>query len=395
MPWKVNDLMASRTEFVMLAQQEGANIRQLCSNFGISRKTGYKWLRRFEGDGQAGLADQSRRPKHSPDLTSADVEAKILRVRQEHPAWGGRKIRAFLLNQGHREIPVPSTITEILRRQGLLDAQECEKHRAFQRFEHAAPNDLWQMDFKGHVPLEVGGRCHPLTVLDDHSRFAIVLKACGNERSETVQGELTTSFRNYGLPRRMLMDNGPPWGDTRENGYTKLTVWLLRLCIDVTHGRPFHPQTQGKDERFHRTLKAEVLAGRSLRDLPESDRRFAEWRDVYNMQRPHEALGLEVPVRRYQVSPRVFPEKLPAIEYGPGDEVRKVQDDGCFTYDGQECWISTAFHGYPIALRPRADRDGVMDVWFCQHYVGDLDLRERIEGRRTVHRRNAEGPPPG
>lgn len=298
-------------------------------------------------------------------------------MRAKHSAWGGRKIKANLNAGGREQLPSPSTITAILKRHGMIDPAEGATHRPWQRFEHEAPNELWQMDFKGHFAIS-NGRCHPLTVLDDHSRFALGLEACGDETGETVKERLTTIFRRYGLPERILADNGGPWGDGGKQRYTALSVWLLRLDIGVSHGRPYHPQTQGKDERFHRTLKAEVLKDRNFTDLFGCQRAFDPWRDVYNLERPHEALGFATPASRYQISPRPFPEVLPAIEYGPGDLVRKAQDKGHIFFKGKTFVIGKAFRGFPMALRPTL-KDHVWDVFFCHHKVAAIDLTKPNE----------------
>lgn len=379
MPWEEVSVMSQRREFVTLAQSEETNIRELCRRFGISPTTGYKWLGRFRGGGAAGLAELARRPHRSPRRTAPEMERSVLQVRDAHPAWGGRKLWAWLSARGHQSVPSPSTITAILRRHGRIDPTLSVKHTPWQRFEHAAPNQLWQMDFKGHFAVGEG-RCHPLTVLDDHSRFALGLAACGDERGQTVQGQLTSIFRCYGLPQRMVMDNGSPWGHDGEHPYTPLTVWLLRLGIAVSHGRPYHPQTQGKDERFHRTLKAEVLQGSSFRDLDQCQRVFDRWRGVYNFERPHQALDLAVPCSRYRVSHRPFPEQLPPLEYGPEDRVRKVQAQGIISVKGREYKVGKAFRGLPLALRPTA-ADGVWDIFFLTHNIAQIDLREPGETR--------------
>jgi transposase InsO family protein len=302
------------------------------------------------------------------------LEQRVLAVRGEHSAWGGRKIRHWLLRAGHGRVPSASTITEILRRHGMLDEGESSKHRAFRRFEAAQPNELWQMDFKGHFGLQ-RGRCHALTVLDDHSRFAIGLEACTNERGSTVKQRLSVIFGCYGLPRTMLMDNGSPWG-SGEYDYTPLTVWLLRLGIRVIHGRPYHPQTQGKDERFHRTLEAEVLRGRQFRDTGHCQQAFRKWLPVYNYERPHEALQMGVPGDRYRPSRRSFPRRLPPVEYGPDDHVRRVQHGGEISFRGRLYKVPKAFRGEAIALRPTAT-DGLFQLYFCQRRFGELDLRRR------------------
>ena len=373
MPWKEVSAMSLREEFVALAGADGANVRALCRRFQISAPTGYKWLSRFRDAGRTGLADASRRPRSSPSKTAAAVEQAVLALRQQHPAWGARKLRAWLLDHGQRDLPAPSTIQAMLTRAGLIRAADSAKHRAFQRFEHAAPNDLWQMDFKGHFALTSGARCHPLTVLDDHSRYAVRLAACSNEQHATVQGQLINTFRRYGLPQRMLMDNGSPWSGGRDEPYTSLTVWLLRLGIGVTHGRPYHPQTQGKDERFHRTLKAEVLQWEAFATTAACQRRFDVWRDVYNLERPHEALAMKTPITRFRPSERRYPERLPAIEYGPDDVVRKVTVNGQLSFRGHEIKVGKAFRGERLALRPTTE-DGVWDVHYCQQPLGQLNL---------------------
>jgi transposase InsO family protein len=374
MPWRELSIMDQREEFVRLASASGANRSELCRRFGISRGKGYKWLERYAAEGRDGLTDRSRRPLNSPGRSSEAVEAEVLRIRaRSKNAWGGRKIAKVMADNGELVVPAPSTITEILRRHGKLTQRESEHPGPYQRFERAAPNELWQMDFKGHFPM-TQGRCHPLTVLDDHSRYALGLEACADERDATVRGRLVPLFRRYGLPFEMLMDNGSPWGDAGDQPFTVFTAWLMRLGIRVTHGRPRHPQTQGKDERFHRTLKAEVLDGNSFCDLVACQSAFDEWRQVYNHERPHQALGLERPGTRYRVSPRVFPEQLPAIEYAPGDAVRRVDRDGFISFKNRPWRIGKAFRRQPVAVRPTSD-DGVFSVHYCAQPIGRIDLR--------------------
>jgi len=375
MPWQEQSIVSLKLEFVTLATQEGANVRELCRRYGISPPTGYKWRRRYAAAGVAGLAERSRRPAASPARTPPAVEGEVLALRDAHPAWGGRKLRRRLQDLGV-EAPSASTVTAILRRHGRLDPAEVAKHVAFRRFEHPAPNDLWQLDFKGHVALAAGGgRCHPFTVLDDHSRFLLGLAACGDERGETVRAALTGLFRRYGLPWRVLADNGPPWGTPHPGqDLTALCVWLIRLGVAVSHGRPFHPQTQGKAERFHRTLKAELLRAHAYRDLADSQAAFDAWRGVYNLERPHAALGLATPASRYRPSPRPFPEALPPPEYGPDDEVRAVHGGGQLSYRGRLYFVGQALRGQPVALRPTST-DGVLAVHFCHHRMGQIDLR--------------------
>jgi transposase InsO family protein len=236
------------------------------------------------------------------------------------------------------------------------------------------------MDFKGHFAT-AGGRCHPLTVLDDHSRFNVVLAACVNEQLETVKQALIGAMRRYGMPLSILCDNGPPWGSFGEGGnWTTLSAWLVRRGVGVTHGRPLHPQTQGKDERFHRTLKAEAIGTRAFRDVGHCQEVFDAWREVYNGTRPHEALGLSVPASRYTPAPRSYPETPPAIEYGPTDAVRKVCRGGRVSFRGNAHRVGCAFAGESVAVRPTTT-DGVMDVFYCHQRVAGIDLRgESVTG---------------
>ena len=372
MPWKEVSTMSQRHEFIRLAQQPGTSLRVLCRRFGISPPTAYKWLTRYAAAGAEGLQDRSRRPHQMPRRTPAALEQAILHLRTAQPAWGGRKIHARLQTLGYRAVPAPSTITAILRRHGRL-ASAAPTPAAWQRFEHATPNALGQMDFKGHFPVGPS-RCHPLTILDDCSRFALCLQACANEQTATVQQHLIATFRRYGVPARLLMDNGAPWGDRAGSPFTPLTVWCIRLGIAISHARPAHPQTLGKDERFHRTLKTELLHQRQFQDLAPCQHHFDRWRDTYNLERPHEALAMAVPAARYQPSPYVFPETLPAIEYGASDIVRKVQAQGAISYRGRTFRICKAFRGYPVALRP-TQHDGRWRVYFCHQHVAALDLQ--------------------
>jgi transposase InsO family protein len=374
MPWKQVTLMSQRKEFVTLALHEGANLTELCNGFEISRKTGYKWIKRFLEEGDTGLQDRSRQPHRSPKKTALAIETDVIQVRKAHPAWGGRKIHSRLQALGRTQVPAASTITAILHRHGLIDPEEAAKHKAWQRFEAEAPNDLWQMDFKGHFPA-AQGRCHPLTVLDDHSRYSLGLKACGDERDLTVRECLTVIFRRYGLPRRILVDNGSPWGADREHPHTTLTVWLMRLGIGVTHARPYHPQTLGKDERFHRTLKAEVLHYCQGLDLLACQRRFDAWRFLYNHERPHESLGMAAPANRYRQSSSHFPKTLPPLEYGPEDRVRKVVEGGYIFYRNREYRIGKAFKGEYVALRPTLI-DGILEVFYGNHKIAQINLSD-------------------
>lgn len=373
MPWKEVTPMSQRKEFIALALTEETNVSQLSRGFGISRKTAYKWMKRYLSSGEDDLRDRSRKPLKSPNSSLPETEEAVLKIREAHPSWGGRKIRRRMQAKGWQNLPSASTITAILRRQGKIDEIPTAQHRAWQRFEAERPNDLWQMDFKGHVKI-AKGRCHPLTILDDHSRYSLGLEACAYEKGEVVKEKLTNAFRRYGMPWQILVDNGSPWGTFEEPRHTKLTVWIMRRGVKVIHSRPYHPQTLGKDERFHRTLKAEVLQYCRPYDLTTCQRRFDEWRSIYNLERPHEALNMEVPASRYRMSKRFYPERVPDVEYGPGDDVRKVHENGWIFYQGQEYRVGKAFEGENVGIRS-TNKDGVIDVFFCNQNIAQIDLR--------------------
>jgi transposase InsO family protein len=375
MPWKEMDTMSIRKEFVTLALQAGSNIRGLCRQYGISSRTAYKWIARYQAEGEAGLEERSRRPQHSPRKTAVAMEQKVLDKREE-TGWGGRKIARVLRNEGQVEVPHPNTITDILKRAGKISLEERKAHRPWQRFERAVPNELWQMDYKGHFPM-LQGRCHPFTVLDDHSRFCMGLFASANETADATQGYLTHIFRRYGLPKAILCDNGSTWGaGFPDFSLTSLTVWLIRLGIAPHHGRPAHPQTQGKEERFHRTLKAEVLQGRAFTDLDDCQRHFDPFRDRYNLVRPHEALQLDTPAQHYQPSNRPFLEELPPIEYDDPKWVRIVQGGGRIWYQGRHYRVGKALVALPVRLHP-TEVDDHFEVFFCNTKIREFVLHEQ------------------
>lgn len=374
MPWMECSEMTSRIEFVMLALAPGANKSALCRSFGVSRKTGHKWIEEYRLNGVEGLQDRSRRPLSSPNRSSAELEAMVVQLHDTYPCWGARKLQALLPAEFGK--PHPNTIAAILRRNGRQIVPHAgETAPANKRFEHEAPNLLWQMDFKGHIALTSPGapRCHPLTVLDDHSRFAISLVACSGETSDQVRTALAEAFHTYGLPERITCDNGPPWGTSGSKTLSRLEVWLIRLGINVGHSRPFHPQTQGKDERFHRTLKRELLNRFGFNSLETCQSAFDRWRDQYNLIRPHEALGQKPPISRYSASARPFPSMLPPIEYDDEDQVRKVRQHGQLHFKGRDYFVGEGLTGEFVAVRPTAN-DGIFNVMFCHRQISRIDL---------------------
>ncbi|UVL63012.1 IS481 family transposase [Pseudomonas sp. B21-032] len=369
MPWNTRDAMSLKEEFVALALQPGSNKRQLCRRFGISPQTAYKWLERYQVQGRAGLQEKSRLPITSPRLTDAALEAEVVALRQEHPAWGGRTISSLLEKR-----VAPSTVTNVLHRHKLI-LPKPPTRAGMLRFEHDAPNDLWQMDFKGHFAMQQG-RCHPLTVLDDHSRFNLAIQACDNERSGTVKERLVEIFQRYGLPARINVDNGAPWGSPRSPGeHSDLSIWIIRLGIRISFSRPYHPQTNGKVERFHRSLKAEVLDGRQFSTLVEAQSAFDRWREIYNHQRPHQALDYQVPMARYRASPWAYPQQLTEFEYGPDDILAKVYH-GRFRFKKRYFRAAKGLGGQHIAIRPSPDGEDLFEIYFCNQHLRTIDVNK-------------------
>lgn len=368
--------MSSRLEFVTLALAPGANVRELCRAHGISPKTGYKLLARYQEFGREGLKDRSRRPLSSPNRSTPELEAQVVALHDSHPCWGPVKLQALLPEGSVR--PHHNTIGAILRRHGryIEGSTPPRKDPAPNRFEHEAPNLLWQMDFKGHFALtnRSAGRCHPLTVIDDHSRFALCLSAFSRETSVNVKMALTRTFRRYGLPQRITCDNGSVWRVAGHNSLSRLEVWLVRLGIQVSHSRPGHPQTQGKDERFHRTLKRELLDRKGFNSISACQVAFDEWRHEYNLIRPHQALGQKPPGTRYATSARLFPDRLPPIEYEEGDDVRRVRKNGEVYFKNHSIWVGEGLADEMVAFRP-TEIDGVFRVVFCNWEVRSIDLR--------------------
>jgi transposase InsO family protein len=370
MPWKEVSAMTQKMTLLELYIRNENSISDLANIFNISRKTAYKWINRHKRQGLEGLSEKSRRPNIIHNITSPETEDLILKTRDHFPAWGARKLKRYLENQGHK-VPCESTFNRILKKRGYIAQEETAKRQKFIRFEHQSPNDLWQMDFKGFFRIN-REKCNPLTILDDHSRFSVCLKSCHNQTENTVKNHLISAFREYGLPNRMTMDNGAPWGSSGRN-YTRLSVWLMRLGIKVSYSRPYHPQTQGKDERFHRSLKEELLSRIQFSSLEHAQEHFDVWRNTYNYKRPHEGTFLDVPGDRYQRSPIEYPEQLPIIEYDEGEIVRKVHSLGCITYQGHDYYLGEAFQGYYVVLRD-GERENQMEIYFNKQKIKIIDL---------------------
>ena len=388
--------MDSKISFIEDFERGDLSVAELCRRHGISRSCGNKWIKRFKEFGHTGLEALSRKPRRSPLKSTDDMEARVVEIRKAHPVWGGRKIQKVLQREGQLNVPAPSTITNILRRHELLGLGMRQGVPNVKSFERSEPNDLWQMDFKGHFGMGNQRRCYPLTALDDHSRFNIILEACHGESNDDVRPVLERAFQRYGLPRQILCDHGNPWGkvsaDREVAWLTRFEVWLMRLGVQVIHGRAMHPQTQGKEERFHRTLDVEVLLRTSLwRDAVHCQNAFNEWQHVYNTKRPHESLDYKTPSEVYRLSQRSYPENLPdeEIYYLEEDQIKRVKSKGEITFKNHYYYIGGGFIGRPIALRPRCPLGGIeeelWDVYYCWKCIGTINPKEASKQKGRYH----------
>lgn len=384
MPFTNQSIMSQRIEFCLLAIKPESNISDLCRRFEITRRTGYKWIKRYTTSGILGLKDQSRRPQKFPNQTSTEVEDYVTKLRVAEPEWGSKKLQRIILREKeegkytYETVPSKKTITKILSRNGLIDPNRSKLVKDFERFVRQYPNELWQMDYKGWFRLLNKQQCHPLTITDDHSRFNLCLEACINQQHATVKEKLTNVFKKYGLPYMMLADNGAPWGSAGNDpiegfrSFTELELWLIRLNIKLIHGRPYHPQTQGKEERFHRTLKQELIDHEQFRDHEHCQERFNLWREKYNCIRPHESLDFQTPAELYEPSYRYYPEKIKPYEYDISDIKRKV-NDGDISFKNKEIKIGKAFNGEYVALR-KTQIDNLFEIYYCNQLIRTLTL---------------------
>jgi transposase InsO family protein len=368
MPWKEETIMSLKQEFIQCALTREQPFARLCQAFGITRKTGYTLLERYQQEGVAGLTPRSKRPRTSPHQTKTMIEEAIIACRRKEPTWGARKIIRSLQWQGVEKLPSATTVNTLLHRHGLILPTESLKRQRFIRFEREQPNELWQMDFKGAFRLLTNTICYPLTVLDDHSRFSLGIKACENEQCLSVKTRLTSIFEAYGLPDQINVDNGNPWGSSHLTPYTHLGVWLMQLGIRISHSRPGHPQTNGKCERFHRTLKQDLITRYPMQSFDHAQHLFDQWRERYNHERPHEAIGMEVPASRYQASCKPMPKKLVPVHYPTGATLKKVKSNGYISYDEKFYLVGEAFHGQLIEVRP-CEQDNAIQLYFGQHNI--------------------------
>lgn len=364
MAWKSMEVQEQRVRFVVAASRGEKSFQGLCEEFEISRPTGYLWWKRYREQGLAGIAERSRRPQRQGQQAEPGLEEQVQQLRQRYPDWGARKLQVLLARQGVEM--TRSTIHRVLVRRGLVASQAGGKRR-WRRFQREQPNQLWQMDFKGPKdwPQEQG----PLSVLDDYSRYLIVLHTGRDMCGDTVREQLEGAFQQCGVPEGMLMDHGSPWwGMQSPCGMTQLSLWLMRQGISLHYSGVGHPQTQGKVERFHGSLQRAAV----LRQAPSQQTQ--NWLDAYrwehNHVRPHQALGMKTPASLWRPSMRRYDPQPASWEYTEGAWVRKLDCEGGLQIQGTKWHISAALRGERVQI---VALEGRLMIYYCATVVRELD----------------------
>ena len=392
MTWKARSAMDERYRFVKEAESYIGSFSELCAQYGISRQNGYKWKHRYEKEGIAGLQDGSRAPKHHPNEVLNKLQEEVLAARRSHATWGPKKLRALLQKADpNRSLPALSTIGDILKRNGLSIRR---KHRrratpSNQPFaECTEANRLWCADYKGWFRTGDGQRCDPLTITDGFSRYLLRCQAVDDLTYPVARGVFEAAFREYGLPMAIRTDNGTPFSSTGLGGLSRLSVWWLRLGIQLQRIKPGKPQQNGRHERMHLTLKQETTQP-AAHNRRAQQRRFDAFREQYNHIRPHEALGMQTPASLYQPSIQAYPVRLEEPAYGPEFEVRRVGDRGEFRWAGDKICLSYALQNELIGLRRCDGRH--WKIYFCTLPLAIFDSyrRQLLNRQQTKQVENA------
>jgi transposase InsO family protein len=369
-----------RREFAQAAMNCN-NFSALCREFGITRRTGLKWVERYKA--QQPLTDRSRRPHTTPTRTPEDVELLILALRADNPGWGARTIHSVLTRRGYQDLPCIKTVNNILNRYGCIAPEESLKRHPFTRFEKDRCNVMWQTDFKGEFRMGDNNYCYPLTILDDHSRFSLKI-APRLSTANVVIPVFLEVFREYGIPDSILSDNGAQFAGFKK-GYTQFEKWLMEQDILPIHGRIKHPQTQGKIERFHRTMKQELLNHVQIADIADAENKFVIWRDKYNTIRPHEALGMRTPGEVYKPSQKQYKEKVEKFEYGGEYHIIKVNNWGYARFAGYQVYLSETMADQYIEFRPGQDSESFI-ACYRNFRIAEFDAEDGHLIHRSIAR---------
>jgi putative transposase len=397
MPWRETRVMDERMAFVVDVQRGEASLAELCRRYGISRKSGYKWLTRYEAGGAAALTDRSRAPHHHPQALSEAVAAAVLAVRARHPTWGPKKIRAWLgRHRGDLACPAESTIGLLLARQGLVKPRRPRRHVPPSGAPLSAcdtPNAVWGVDFKGWFVLGNGRRCDPLSLSDLATRYVLRLQAVERPDTAHVWPLLDAAFREFGLPEVVRSDNGPPFASAGAGGLSQLAVRLIKVGVRPERIAPGKPQQNGRHERLHRTVQAETARPPAY-DARAQQRRFDEFKRLFNEERPHEALGQTPPAAHYRPAPRPYSGREREPEYASGHEVRRVRHNGEIKWRGELVFLSEALVGEPVGLA-ESETDGTWQVRYGPVELGTLTAHGKFTKAGARSRRKPQPQPPG
>lgn len=380
MPWECKTVEEKRREFIERSES-CSNFSKLCREYGITRRTGYKWRERFEEE--KNLSDKSRKPHSSPRKTSAEVEQAILSLRYENPGWGAKKIHRVLENSNVENLPCVKTVNNILHRNNCISTEESEKRVPYIRFEKEHCNEMWQTDFKGEFLMGNGRYCYPLDIIDDHSRYLIKIKPVESTANVVIKC-FEQAFAEYGRPDRVLSDNGAQFAGFRR-GITQFEKWLMNFDVLPVHERIKHPQTQGKIERFHRALKDELLKYRQFSDIEDADKAMQQWRYKYNNIRPHEALDLRCPAEVYEPYRRTYDGIVRPYEYGGDYRVIKVNSWGYLRFNGWQIYLSETMSDERVEIRPNPLGDS-FDVCYRNFKIALVDAQNGTLINRKISR---------
>ena len=376
MPWQEACVQEQRMRFIHDWQKQQDSMAELCRRYGISRRVGYKWLERYRQEGIEGLQDQSRAPRRHPNQTPAALEERIVALRARHGRWGPTTLKAVLERKDAAVTwPARSTIGQLLKRQGLSLPRRRRPRAAPTRpplTPMGEPNQVWSIDFKGWFRTQDGERCDPLTISDGASRYLLRCQGLRHPDGEHVRALMEAAFREYGLPRVLRSDNGPPFATVAVHGLSSLAVWWIKLGICPERIEPGHPEQNGRHERMHRTLKQET-ASPPARTLRAQQRAFDRFRREYNEERPHQGLELKTPGECYGLSPRPYPSRIEEPVYPAEFALRRVVD-GVIRWRRQKVFVGKGLNGERVGLEQIGER--LWRVWFSFYELGWLDERQ-------------------
>lgn len=381
MPWKENQLMYLREQFVLRAKEKDANIGALCREFCISRKTGYKWISRYQEEGWAGLSNRSRRPTSIPSSTSAEVAVDVIATRKKYPRWGARKIQTYL-KSSHDDVPSIRTIARLLERAGMVQIRRVRPKRTSHPTQAPvlmlkAPNDVWTVDYKGWWLSPTGQRWEPLTIRDAFSRFVLRIELLHSTSGAVARKVFEKVFSEYGLPKAILSDNGTPFAARHGRlGLTTLSAWWISLGIEHIRSRPGCPSDNGAHERMHREMQDDLMGSSSLARRQGVQGAWDQWRHEFNHVRPHDAIGLKTPGDLYCKSRVAFEDKPILHLYPEGFDVRLVDKIGKIRIHGRRVFISHALRELNVGLEA-IENDGHY-LWLGQKKLGRVDLKNGL-----------------